>query len=102
MDSDCNLSVGRFDQGFLVCITGHGTMRQSAAFREFVTQCFDSQQAAVVVDVSACDYLDSTFLGCLIGLHKESLKNGRKFLIVADQSQRTRLFATSGYQMLSW
>ncbi len=95
MDGECNLSVSRFDQGFLISITGHGTMRQSAAFREFVVQCFQSQQATVVVDFAACEYLDSTFLGCLIGLHKDALRHGRKFLIGADQAQRTRLFATS-------
>jgi len=95
MKAETILQVGRWSGGFVVHISGPGTMQHSAAFREFVSQCFEFRQASVVFDVEECDYLDSTFLGCLIGLHKQCERGGSRFLIAADDSQRVRLFTTS-------
>ena len=47
--------------------------------------------AVLVVDLSHCDYLDSTFLGCLAGLHRSYNRTvPHRFVVAAsyDKSQR--------------
>ena len=61
----------RTDDGYAIRVEGRGTMRESPAVREFAAQCLDQRRELTLsVDLSACDYLDSTFLGCLVGVHR--------------------------------
>ncbi len=62
------ITVGRTAVGFVVRVGHHGTLRESRALAEFVAHA----QAPVDIDLdlSAAVYLDSTFLGSLMGLHK--------------------------------
>ena len=81
MASPSALRVARTDEGCCVRVEGRGTMKESPAVQEFVTRTLTAAAAAtpdaarpaaaVTIDLSACDYLDSTFLGCLLGLHKQ-------------------------------
>jgi anti-anti-sigma factor len=87
------LRVGRTDSGVLVHVEGQGTLSESPALREFVVQSLEAQLglSTVVVDLLHCDYLDSTFLGCLVGLHRKYNRTvPHRFLVVAshDKSQR--------------
>ena len=63
--------VARTDGGCCVRIDGRGTMKESPAVQEFVVRTLDAGAASVTVDLSGCEYLDSTFLGCLLGLYKQ-------------------------------
>jgi hypothetical protein len=73
--------VGRTANGCCIRVEGRGTMKESPAVQEFVARTLDLDAAAkpgepacggaVAVDLSRCDYLDSTFLGCLLGLYKQ-------------------------------
>jgi anti-anti-sigma regulatory factor len=69
-------------------------MQESPAFKNVVAEALES--GVVVLDVSHCEYLDSTFLGCLIGLNKscEHIPAGR-LLIAATPADRIKLFCTS-------
>ena len=68
---DSGLFLARTERGFLIRIVGRGTFRESPTFRETVVQCLQRHpEAQVVVDLAECQYLDSTFLGALIWLHK--------------------------------
>ena len=64
----CELLIGPISDGTVVCLVGRGTMCESPAFRDVAERLLD--RGDVVFDASRCDYLDSTFLGCLIGLKK--------------------------------
>ena len=67
------VKVGRTEAGYCVRIEGRGTMNQSPIVLEFVGRTLRDGAASgapgVVMDPSACEYVDSTFLGCLLGLH---------------------------------
>lgn len=92
--------IARSSDGYVVSLLGPGTLSTSHAFREFVRQSLDSG-LCVVVDLEACEYLDSTFMGCLIGLHKMSVRSGgNRFQIYAAEACRLRLLATSGLHQL--
>ena len=87
--------IARTANGSLIRIVGRGTMQESPSFRDFVAGCLDRGEP-VVVDLSDCDYLDSTFLGCFIGLHKRSRRTAAATLrILADEPTRVRLFSTT-------
>ncbi len=87
------LRGGRTASGVLVHVEGHGTLNESPALREFAVQSLESQfgTGTLVIDLSHCDYLDSTFLGCLAGLHRRYNRTvPHRFVVAAsyDQSQR--------------
>jgi anti-anti-sigma factor len=93
--SDCTLKVARTRAGYLVRIEGRGTSRDSPALAAFVSQYLQAEQeASLVLDLCACDYLDSTFLGCLLRLHREyEEKSGAQLLVLADRETREKLLS---------
>jgi anti-anti-sigma regulatory factor len=85
------------ERGFLLRVVGRGTFTESPIFREFVTRCLDMKgKPSVVVDVTRCDYVDSTFMGCLIWLHKFA-ESGARLKFYASPEKSRELF---GYCML--
>lgn len=65
-----SLKVGRTATGYCVRIEGRGTMNESPAVQALALEVLSSPEATFNLDLSNCDYLDSTFLGCLAGLGK--------------------------------
>ncbi len=90
----CELLIGSSSDGTVLSLVGRGTMCESPAFREVAEPLLD--KGVVVFDASRCEYLDSTFLGCLIGVKKacEPFPE-RRFLIAASADTRLKLFCTS-------
>ena len=75
MSAPAVLKVARTPTGYCVRIEGRGTMRESRSASEFVARAADSNPPpTVVVDLSACDHLDSTFLGCLVEMQRRVSK----------------------------
>jgi anti-anti-sigma regulatory factor len=66
----CILKVAPTETGLCLRIEGQGTMHQSPAARDVAIRALEGG-ATVVVDLSACTYLDSTFLGCLMELFRQ-------------------------------
>ena len=86
--------LGQFAEGMIVRIVGRGTLQESPAFRAVVEQSRRSR--VVVFAATACEYLDSTFLGCLIWTKKAcETPPTRRFVIAASPAMRIRLFSTS-------
>ena len=71
MSDPCTLTIHRTKFGYLLRLVGRGTMRESPTVRDFACGAIEDG-AEFVVDLSACEYLDSTFLGCLVLLHKHT------------------------------
>jgi len=65
------MKVGPTDQGCCIRIEGAGTMQESQAAQSMAARTLESSSdTVVVIDLSECDYLDSTFIGCLVQLHR--------------------------------
>ena len=47
-------------------------------------------RAVVVVDLSACAYLDITFLGCLLNLIRRHNRQGEQRFLVSANSEKRR------------
>ncbi len=88
------LAAGKTAEGLVVRVQGRMTLRESPTFNQFVCQCLDGcSSTRVVVDLSRCEHLDSTSLGCLLILHRKyGGGSPPRFTIAADQPTRTRLF----------
>ncbi len=92
--SSTALSVGRSSSAYCVRVHGRCTKSQSPALHHFATHVFGESPETIYVDLRSCDYLDSTFLGSLLDLHR---KYGRapdlRLRLIAGDELRTRLFA---------
>ncbi len=89
----CQIGIYRTLTGYLFRITGRGTLRESPAFRDFVCGAIEDG-AQVVLDLSACEHLDSTFLGCLVMIHQRGESDGGSFALFADRAIRENLFGS--------
>ena len=88
------LLMGRLSDGLVLRVEGRGPLRESPAFREAAKSGL--ARGVVVFDTSACEYLDSTFVGCLIGIQKMAeLSPDCRFLIAASPETRIKLFSTT-------
>lgn len=90
MNQTKQITVASTQVGYLVSIHGQGTVRESPIFKEFALRLFEVD-VQVVVDLNRCDYLDSTFLGCLLILQKRSQEQDAGFAIFAAQEKRQQL-----------
>lgn len=81
----CMLKVAPTESGLCLRIEGQGTMQQSPAAKDIAIRALEAG-ATVVVDLSACTYLDSTFLGCLMDLFRRfgRLQPPRYFMTGTD------------------
>ena len=90
MDEPCTLAIRRTESGYLFRVVGRGTMQASPTVQEFVCSALDDG-ADVVLDLSACEYLDSTFLGCLLILDKRGSGAAGSFTVHASDLVRQKL-----------
>ncbi len=97
MGEPCTVTIYRTETGCVVRLVGRGTMRESPAVRDFVCGAIEDG-ADIVLDLSACEFLDSTFLGCLVLLDKRGKDRGGSFSVHAGESARKNLLATVGLQ----
>jgi anti-anti-sigma factor len=87
------LVIGRIRDGVAIRVVGRGTMQESIALRKAVEPFLSGRR--IVFDATQCEYLDSTFLGCLVGINKACECAGCRFVIAAPAASRAKLFATS-------
>ena len=86
------LSIGRFDGGYVVRLDGRGGVNESSTLRDYVQLILTGDRSRVVLDLNFCDYLDSTFLGCMVGLHKKHGGDGEpRFIVAAFDATRDKL-----------
>ena len=72
------LKVGRTSDGHVVRLEGRGTFLESPTLLSLIGQMLEAEPDDVlIVDLSDTDYADSTFLGCLIALHRRFNSGGR-------------------------
>ena len=70
MAAATTVSVGRTRSGYCVRIEGRGTLRESPAVHAFADWILADPANDLVLDLSACDYVDSTFMGCMAWLQR--------------------------------
>lgn len=94
MPQACKIGIHRTEDGYLLHLDGRGTLRESPAVRDVVHAAIQDG-AHVVLDLSDCTYLDSSFLGCLVILHQCGDDASGSFSVVANETIRKSLLAGS-------
>jgi anti-anti-sigma factor len=72
----------------LVKVVGRGSFQNSSCFKAFYQQLLKEGVRRFVVDLGACSYLDSTFLGILLGLGLKLKEVEGGFLNILNASPR--------------
>lgn len=85
---ESKLKVARTANGYRLRVEGRGTMRESRAAQAFAMQSQPSGGGQVVFDLSACDYLDSTFQGCLLELQRAFGRGPDSRFAIANPSDK--------------
>lgn len=96
MSKSCTLTITPVSGGYLFQVAGRGTMHESPSVRDFIGGAIDDG-ASVTLDLSECEYLDSTFLGCLVMLQRRGDPARQQFQVFADAAKQEALF--SGCQL---
>lgn len=93
----CDILVGTLAKEVFVRVEGKGTHANSQPLREFLLGMLEQGCRTFHLDLQNCTYMDSTFLGTIVGVCLQVKgKEGSRF-IVANASQRNReLFQTLG------
>jgi len=87
------------DSGFFILARGHITAAVSTELRELVLGRLTQAPAPPVlaVDLSRCDYMDSTFMGLLVGFHmKYKTLTGRPLTIRRPSPECVKLLSGLG------
>jgi len=75
------------DLGF-VKVAGRGSFQNSGCFKAFYQQLLKEGVSRFVVDLETCTYLDSTFLGTLLGLGLKLKEAGHGLLHILNANPR--------------
>ena len=96
LTSQSRIWAHRTADGYMVRVEGHGKMCESLALRRFVESTLCDNSLSLCIDLNQAQYLDSTFLGCLIRLQKRwrQCQQG-SFQIIATSQQVELLLAPS-------
>jgi anti-anti-sigma factor len=80
-------------------VVGWGRMHQSMPVRRYSDQCLSAGATTLRVDLRHCTYVDSTFLGTLLLLRRNTLRRpGCQFLLVSPSEECRRLFKQMGVE----
>jgi anti-anti-sigma factor len=71
-----------------VKVVGRGSFQNSGCFKSFYEELLKDGVKRFVVDLEACSYLDSTFLGILLGLGRQVKNAGSGLLHILNASPR--------------
>lgn len=76
-DSSKGICVGWANDRVYVRVVGRGTFQNSQPLRQFALEKLDQGLEELIVDLSRCQGMDSTFLGVLAGIGLRLRQNGR-------------------------
>ena len=76
------------------------TINEATAFRQIVKEEIDSGHNKLIIDLSKCDYIDSTFFGAIIVASKLLIDLGVKLRVVKPAIAGELLFSNSNTDKL--
>lgn len=69
------------------------TLNEAAEFREYLNEAILGTEIDIIVNLSDCQHLDSTFLGVLVSGYKK-LKSKHRNLVIIEPTDQSRVFLT--------
>ncbi|MCH7964271.1 MAG: STAS domain-containing protein [Bacteroidetes bacterium] len=74
------------------------TLNEAVAFRKIVEEEINSGHTKLVIDLSKCDYIDSTFFGALIVASRKLIDIGYKLKVVKPGIVEEYIFTYTDYR----
>lgn len=90
--SQPQLGVGAVDGGLFIAFGGRATRGTTPTANQLVRDFLTAhpQSPGVALDLSGCAFVDSTFAGWLVSLHKRIVQSGGGQIFLANCSERCR------------
>lgn len=88
MSAVSSVQVGVAGPSVWVRIAGRGTFQNSAGLKEFAAEMMRRGHHEFIVDLAACELMDSTFLGTLTGIALGLPADGKLTIIRANDRNR--------------
>lgn len=84
MTMPASVSAGCFDHEVWIRIEGRGNFQSSGSIRKFVQAMIQRGRRHFVIDLAACEHMDSTFMGTLTGISQNLRAIGEGSLRVTN------------------
>jgi anti-sigma B factor antagonist len=84
------------DETRIVSVSGELDMYTAPPFQEQIHEALNNGHARIVVDLSACEFLDSTALGMLIAADKHLGKQTDRIVLVGADRNIIKVFEITG------
>ena len=87
------------DGVFVISVNlNRSTLNEAVAFRKIVEEEINSGHTKLVIDLSKCDYIDSTFFGALIMASRKLIDIGYKLKVVKPGIVEEYIFTYTDYR----
>jgi HptB-dependent secretion and biofilm anti anti-sigma factor len=83
-----------------ISVKGEFTFTDHGPFKEMVLQLLDTKAAAIVIDLSRLEFIDSAGLGMLLLARDEAKKNDRQLILKHPSGQVKRMFSVTKFDTL--
>ena len=83
------------DYGKVTVVTVYltrATLQYAVSFKDFILRQLNEDNKYLVVDLSMCEYLDSTFLGALVSSLKKTVASGGDLKLVYSNELSSLIF----------
>jgi anti-sigma B factor antagonist len=80
----------------VLCLAGEVDVANAAQVKESALKLIANGPKCLIVDLNATEYMDSTGLGTLVGLHKRMKEADGEVVIAVSQPRVKRLFVITG------
>ena len=88
MSTPCDVSVACFDREVWIRVEGRGNFQGCASLKKFVEAMIGRGYRLFVVDLAACEHMDSTFMGTLTGISQKLREQENGSLLAINVSPR--------------
>jgi anti-anti-sigma factor len=72
------------------------TLKEASKFKDLLEETISNDDKSIIVDMNNCEFVDSSFLGVLVGGLKRIGRMGKHFYIVHDSTQKLPIFSATG------
>lgn len=72
------------------------TLKEASKFKEILEDTISNDEKSIIIDMNNCEFVDSSFIGVLVGGLKRIGRMGKKFYIVHDSTHKLPIFSATG------
>ena len=72
------------------------TFKEAAIFRDRIYEVISMKQHKIIIDLSRCQFIDSTFLGALVMILKRITERGGELKLVIPNTEAFKIMNTMG------